>query len=426
MKKKKQLKNKFKTIIILIIILLILAIIALAIIFYNKDRKTADGNNTTATIISDNQITNFDLSIEFLKQENNRQNMLYSPLSIKYALKMLNEGADGNTKVQIQNLIGDIELTSYNNINNVLSLANGIYIRDTYTEFVKENYIDTLSQKYNAEINYDSFNNADNINNWIEHKTLGIIKNMVRDDIVQNPNTEMLLINALGIDMDWENPFDASETYGEDFNLENDNKIMATMMHKEAKDDNVSFYKDNNITALRMDLQKYDDVQLDFIAIMPKENLSEYIKTFSMDDLNNILAKSTLASNTNYGVNISIPKFSFDYDLRLKDDLITLGITDAFDENSANFSNMTSSQGLYVSDALHKANIDFSEQGIKASAATVIVMQDKAMAVSPTQLEEIKFDKPFLYIIRDKNTNEIWFVGTVYEPNYWDNDKSDY
>ena len=426
MKKKKQLKNKFKTIIILIIILLILAIIALAIILYNKDRKTADGNNTTATIISDNKITKFDLSIEFLKQENNRQNMLYSPLSIKYALKMLNEGADGNTKVQIQNLIGDIELTSYNNINNVLSLANGIYIRDTYTEFVKENYIDTLSQKYNAEINYDSFNNADNINNWIEHKTLGIIKNMVRDDIVQNPNTEMLLINALGIDMDWETPFDASETYGEDFNLENDNKIMATMMHKEAKDDNVSFYKDNNITALRMDLQKYDDVQLDFIAIMPKENLSEYIKTFSMDDLNNILAKSTLASNTNYGVNISIPKFSFDYYLRLKDDLITLGITDAFDENSANFSNMTSSQGLYVSDALHKANIDFSEQGIKASAATVIVMQDKAMAVSPTQLEEIKFDKPFLYIIRDKNTNEIWFVGTVYEPNYWDNDKSDY
>ncbi len=426
MKKKKQLKNKFKTIIILIIILLILAIIALAIILYNKDRKTADGNNTTATIISDNKITKFDLSIEFLKQEYNRQNMLYSPLSIKYALKMLNEGADGNTKVQIQNLIGDIELTSYNNINNVLSLANGIYIRDTYTEFVKENYIDTLSQKYNAEINYDSFNNADNINNWIEHKTLGIIKNMVRDDIVQNPNTEMLLINALGIDMDWETPFDASETYGEDFNLENDNKIMATMMHKEAKDDNVSFYKDNNITALRMDLQKYDDVQLDFIAIMPKENLSEYIKTFSMDDLNNILAKSTLASNTNYGVNISIPKFSFDYDLRLKDDLITLGITDAFDENSANFSNMTSSQGLYVSDALHKANIDFSEQGIKASAATVIVMQDKAMAVSPTQLEEIKFDKPFLYIIRDKNTNEIWFVGTVYEPNYWDNDKSDY
>ena len=426
MKKKKQLKNKFKTIIILIIILLILAIIALAIILYNKDRKTADGNNTTATIISDNKITKFDLSIEFLKQENNRQNMLYSPLSIKYALKMLNEGADGNTKVQIQNLIGDIELTSYNNINNVLSLANGIYIRDTYTEFVKENYIDTLSQKYNAEINYDSFNNADNINNWIEHKTLGIIKNMVRDDIVQNPNTEMLLINALGIDMDWETPFDASETYGEDFNLENDNKIMATMMHKEAKDDNVSFYKDNNITALRMDLQKYDDVQLDFIAIMPKENLSEYIKTFSMDDLNNILSKSTLASNTNYGVNISIPKFSFDYDLRLKDDLITLGITDAFDESSANFSNMTSSQGLYVSDALHKTNIDFSEQGIKASAATVIVMQDKAMAVSPTQLEEIKFDKPFLYIIRDKNTNEIWFVGTVYEPNYWDNDKSDY
>lgn len=235
----------------------------------------------------------------------------------------------------------------------------------------------------------------------------------------------MLLINALAIDMEWEESFDGSKTYGEEFNLENGDKMTATMMHKETTSDSVSYYKDKDITALTMDLKKYEDTQLEFIAIMPEKDLSNYTEAFTMDDLNNIIKKSTLASKTKYGVDISIPKFSFDYDLKLKDDLINLGITEAFDKKMADFSNM-SNRELYVSDALHKANIDFTEKGVKAAAVTVIVMTDKAMIAAPTKPEKIKIDKPFLYVIRDKNTGEIWFVGTVYEPNSWEEDKEDY
>ena len=80
---------------------------------------------------------------------------------------------------------------------------------------------------------------------------------------------------------------------------------------------------------------------------------------------------------------------------------------------------------LYVSDALHKANIDFTEKGIKAAAVTVIYMTD-GIALAEDKPIEINIDKPFLYVIRDKNTGEIWFVGTVYEPNSWEKDKADY
>lgn len=422
-----KIKISLKTMIILIVIAIII-IVGIVVMALNKnDNNVGKQINTAHNQDERIIISNTDFSFKFLKIENNNKNMIYSPLSIKYALKMLNEGANGNTKVEIENVIKELELTKYNNINNVLSLANSLYIRDTYSNFVKNDFKNTLINRYNAELNYDAFDNANNINKWIENKTLGIIKNMIKDDIVQNPNTEMLLINALAIDMEWENSFEGSKTYGEEFNLNNGTTITATMMHKETSNDSISFYKDKNLTSLTMDLKKYNDIQLEFIAIMPNENLSNYIEDFTIDKLNNITNNSKLASKTKDGVDISIPRFSFDYDLALKKDLINLGITEAFDEDLADFSNMTNSPGgLYVSEALHKANIDFTEKGIKAAATTVIVTADSAMIANQTKPEKIKIDKPFMYLIRDKKTNEIWFVGTVYEPSLWENDKANY
>ena len=426
MQEKKELKIKLTTAVVLIIILMIIIVGVSAIILKRNRQNEVKYNN----IIANNElekVTESDFLLKFLKKENNKQNMIYSPLSIKYALKMLNEGANGNTKTQIEDVIGNLNLTKYNNIDNVLSLANGVYIRDTYAKYLKEDYKRILTKNYNAEIRYDSFKNAGNMNNWIENKTLGKIKNMISDDIVQDPLTMMLLINALAIDMEWEDTFESSKTYGEKFNLENGDQMNATMMHKETKSDSVAYYKDNNITTLALDLKEYDNTQLEFVAIMPQDNLSRYIETFSIENINKIINKSTLASKTKNGVDISIPKFSFDYDLKLKDDLVDMGITEAFNRKTADFSNMSDrGDDLYVGDALHKADIDFTEKGVKAAAATVIVMMEKSAIAKPTMTEEIKIDKPFLYLIRDKNTGEIWFVGTVYEPNSWEDDKEDY
>ena len=151
MEEKKELKIKFKTAVIAIIIVAIILVAIFAVVI-NKEKQEAEGNTIISEVDSNEQILESDFSLEFLKLENEKQNMVYSPLSIKYALNMLNEGAAGNTKTQIENVIGDLNLIKYNTIDEVLSLANSVYIRDTFAEYVKEDYRRTIAEKYNAEI----------------------------------------------------------------------------------------------------------------------------------------------------------------------------------------------------------------------------------------------------------------------------------
>lgn len=408
--------------ILLVILIIIIVIVIGAEIKISSDKKSPNPTTNSSMFSANTNVDSNNFAFSFLQMEFDKKNIVYSPLSIKYALNMLNEGATGNTKAQIENVIKDLELTNYSDIDKVLSLANSVYIRERFTNDVKPTFIKTLTDRYSAEVKYDSFENANNINNWIENKTFGRIKNMVPDDIVQNPNAVMLLINALAIDMNWESEFKANDTTMNDFYLDNGKSKKVETMHKETSSNSASYYKNNDITALAMNLRKYNDTQLEFIAIMPNNNLESYLENFSMKELSNITSNLTPASNTKDGIKISIPKFSYEYKLSLKSDLIKLGITDAFDEVLADFNNITSNKPFYVGGALHKANIDFEEKGIKAAASTVIYFLDESAAF-PNQKKpiEVTIDKPFLYLIRDKNTNEIWFVGSMYEPIFEEN-----
>lgn len=367
-----------------------------------------------------------DFALTFLKIENKEKNIVYSPLSIKYALSMLNEGAQGETKEEIDDVIEDLKFPKYKSIDKNLSFANAIFIRDSYKENVKSDFNDSLKKKYDAEICYDKFENATNVNKFIEERTLGIIKNMLYDSAIQDPNLRLIIINALAIDMEWKESFSFNSTYGSDFIFSDGTKMQATTMHKSnSKSKSISFYKNDEIVSISMDLKKYDNVELEFMAIMPKTSLSEYVKNFKVENIDEIREKSKLASETKSGIDISIPKFKYDYDLELKNDLSKLGINRVFAQD-ADLSNIADDPyGLYVSDALHKADIEFSEEGVKAAAVTAIMVAGNSMPVQEEK-EEIIIDKPFLYVIRDKANDEIWFVGTVYNPNSWENDMEKY
>ncbi len=420
-------------------ILLVIIVILFGIVVYEKIEKREENINTNSyqkqnTIGQGDkeEMANADskeFSIKFLQLENESQNKIYSPLSIKYALKMLQEGAKNSTYNQIEKIIGDLKLPKYNNVDKKLSLANGLYIRDTYSEYVKKEFINTLQNKYSAEVKYDKFQSAKNVNDWIDKKTFGIIKNMLSDNLVQNPDTQMLLINALAIDLEWDEKFDFNDTYGKEFTKEDGTKINATTMYQKTASDDISYYLGEDVTALTMALEEEEDTELEFMAIMPKGNLKEYVSNLKMEDIDKITKKLKSSSNEKNGIEINIPKFSFEYDLKLKQDLINLGITDAFDKDLADFSNMAdiqkSQKNMYVGDALHKANIDFSEKGVKAAAVTVMAMMD-VVAIMPQDPIIVDFDRPFLFLIRDKETNEVWFTGTVYEPNLWENDREEY
>ena len=342
-------KNHFGGVKLITIIgvILISAVILLVIIFFaglNDHEEVSKNNILTNTYTSDTpadikeENTNFELS--FLKLEDKQENIIYSPLSIKYALKMLQEGASDNTYTQIEEIVGNSNLPTYSNIENTLSLANGIFIRDTYYQYVKDDYKNVLESKYNAEIRQDEFQSANNVNSWIAEKTFGKIENMLTDELVTNSDLQMLLINALAIDMEWKIQFEDDKTGGRQFYLADGTEMTATTMSRTTSSDDVSYYMGDDITAITIDLKEYEGTQLEFMALMPNTNLEQYVDSLTMDKIEEITQNLNSASNTKAGVNINIPKFEFDYDLNLKDNLRKLGITDAFAPQLANFSNM--------------------------------------------------------------------------------------
>lgn len=430
------------TLIIIAVLVFCLVFVVLELIKSNQtvENILANQNSTSGGEIDvpdepDEPIENVDVkpedfAVEFLKMEsksNNKTNIIYSPLSIKYALNLLKEGAKGNTKEEIENVLGDMSLTKYKNIEDVLSLANGVYIREEFKNKVLDSYNKTVEDKLNAEIMYDDFKSAKNINKWIENKTFGIINNFFDDgDIAEKPELKMILLNALAIDMDWASRFNTDDTSGGIFDKDGSSLNVAYMKKENVYDESISYKIDDDVTVLAMDLEEYDGTTLEFDAIMPnEESLDSFISNIDSKKIDKYLSNLNNLSEVDEDtdINIKIPKFDFDYSINLKNELMAMGIKEAFGYD-ADFSNITGDTSLFVSDAKHKADIEFSEEGIKAAAVTAMMMNEK-MAL-PNDVVNIDIDKPFMFVIRDKKTGEVWFVGSVYNPVLWDDVKTEY
>ena len=415
-----------KKIIFIVFLIILCLIVGLLFFFLNKNSSSNNQNNNNSSsevqkpVINEND----ELYIKLLMLENKNENVIFSPLSIRHALGLVEEGSRGDTKEEIDKVLGDYTLNKYSNIKDHLSLANSLFIRDSFKPVIDSNYVNNVKNKYGADIMFDSFENANNVNNWISDKTFEMLKNIIKDETVKDPNLRMLLVNALAVDMEWESPFDANDTHPYSF-TNNSKKMNVTMMSSGmSRGDDISYYKDDKIQAFGKTLKKYGDYQFEFIGICP-ENLDEFIKNINKEQVDKIVNNLNAASNTKDGVIVRIPRFEYDYTLPLVDDLKTIGIKTMFDQEKADLSGITSKEDLFISDGIHKAKIEFSEKGLKAAAVTVFYAKANSAMEQPEPVE-IVFDKPFMYLIREKNTNDIWFVGTVYQPNLWENDKVNY
>lgn len=509
--------KKKKGVIIAIAIVLLVGLVGV-VLYFNANKKANSNEDNNANkgevkrenpylsyTLTNNDIADFDLY--FLQLENNSQNEVYSPLSIKYALAMLNEGTANTSKEQITNILGKYDIKKYTNSRN-MSFANAMFIKNSYKSSIKTSYLDSL-KKYNLDVVYDSFQTPTVLNNWVKNKTFNLIDNLY-DDISSN---DFILTNALAIDMDWINKIQSEDdSYVVDFAHENYSKYIHGLnfsdfygldfegYSKKAKaveigavvnrydilntlgEDNVkktvtdeynkwgaegsenacgfdgypdeadklnidkylkeidenymtiksstdfSFYTDDDVKVFAKDLKTYNGTTLEYVGIMPKnEKLSDYIKNINAKKVNSLIKslKSVSLNNFKDGVITEIhgyiPLFKFDYKLNLVSDLNKLGITDVFDESKADLSNLTNDKA-YISDATHKANIEFSNDGIKAGAATSVYGAGAGncgfdyLFDVPVEKIDLTFDEPYMFIVRDKNSGEVWFTGTVYEP----------
>ena len=526
-------KNKKKVLVGVVVGVVLLCVLSLGgfyLLNQNKVKpekaKTDNKEYKSEYRLSGNSLEDFDLY--FMKLENEEKNKVYSPLSIKYALEMLAEGASGETKKQLDAVIGDYVAKSYPN-NDHMSFANAMFIRNTFKENILSDYTTKLTNKYGAEVVYDEFNDASTINNWVSGKTFKLIENLVDDSKVKDAN--FYLVNALAIDMNWTNqihcttdhkiPCVGSGTYGISYlheKLEDDadryysvteypyssedefyerydsknvfngkektkgahvladfnkydivkdlgeDKIKEIIKPeyeewlkseygkndppyeefivdfindlkenygKSANSTDFSLHEDDNVRVFAKDLQEYEGMNLQYIGIMPKTlPLVDFVKNTNKKELNDIINKLKVVNidsfEEGYVTRIRgfIPFFKFEYELSLMEDLQKLGIKDVFDVNKANLTKMLGDgEKQYIGDVKHKANIEFSNDGIKASAATAMGGFGAAggpyfehLFKVPVKNIDVTFDKPYMYLIRDKATGEVWFTGTVYEP----------
>ena len=414
-------KNKM----IIFPIIAIIIVILLASKVINKKFNNNDKHNYNEII------NNNDFNIKLIKEvnKNHKENYLISPYSIEIALNLLKEGANENTLKEIENLIDNRKISNLI-IKDRIGIANAAFIKNDYKKYILDSYINKLKENYNSEVIYDSFTTPKKINNWVNNKTNGMI-NKILDEI--NEDFVLGLANALAIDVEWKSPFECIDTKEEDFTKENGKIIKVEMMHKVLSNNSYEYLENDNAKGIVIPYKSYNkdtgeednnDNNLELIAILPNNKIDEYINNLNDEELDNLLNNSKSPSKK-LEINLSLPRFSYDYELKdFKEILKDLGIKDAFDANKADFTKIIKRNNvvnnIYIGEAIHKTHIDLNEKGTKAAAITYFGMF-KNTAIKPEEKEtiNIKFNKPFIYIIRDKKSNEMLFFGAVYKPNEW-------
>lgn len=380
------------------------------------------------------------LTLAFLKLHNGRENSCYSPLSVRYALEMLSAGAEGETKAQIDALLGGMTATRYENVAGHLSIANSLWVSETYSEKLQKSYAELLRDQFAASVHIDNFQTAANINAWVNDNSMELIKDPLSDQDVQGLNAA--LVNVLAIDMNWVRQFERDMTFGGFFDFDrladvpegelNQDKYKYTTMHRWGGKD-VYYNLAADATVLAMDLKEYGGTQLQFVAVMPKD-LESYVEKVTLEDINKLFSGLRVAIPQNdtyaFSFNAYIPKFGITGGIEnLIADLKELGVTKAFDAGEAELMKMLDVEDFAIDAATHKTKFDFSEEGIRAAAVTLL--GGKGMAGGPAPIPSsssivVSINKPFMYLVRDKKTGEVWFAGTVYDPNRWEEEKADY
>lgn len=382
---------KRKEMLFIIGVLLICSIFLLTgYIVHNKKESGTKPN------ISLNKNNNFDY--KFIKQIEGNDNTLVSPLSMAYLLSMIQSGAKGNTLNELNIALDNYDLLPMENIDSKISMANSMWINNKYKNDINNTFATALKINYHSEVLYDEFINADNINKWVSEKTYNMINELFPSDSVNSVDTIMALVNAIGINFKWDEEFDCNKTLMGNF-LDKNVYMMSS---------NEKYLESDYYTGFIKDYEKLsDNSQYEFIGLLPKKDIQDVINNISNDVIN----KSITESETY----VQIPRFNYNYEVgNLKNKLNALGINDMFIEGVANFDGIA--KDIYVSKIVQKTYIDFMESGTKAAAASGAIFDSNSVS----EAKSVIFNKPFVYLIRKKGSNNIYFIGTVNSPIEYD------
>ena len=399
-----------------LIAIIALLLIALGLLVLKKENRRIVPEEPEVPEAPHSQITgDFTSNIIKLTNRDNKDNFLISPYSIKVALNMLKEGADGNTLAQINKVLANTKVANIDNPN--IKIANAVFISNRVKDIVEESFVNTIKNNYQGEVLYDNFKTPKVINDWVNEHTNKMIPKLLDS---MEPNFVAGLANAIAIDVKWAYQFDCPLTTKEEFTKKDNTTMNVQMMHHSYETSDVSYF-DNDKT-LGVILPYTADTNLEFVGFIPKGNIDNYLNSVTSTELANI-GQDAISAGNKLHIELSLPRFKYDFDLKtFRGILQEMGMTDAFIEGVADFSKIIpkDKDEVSVSEAIHKTAIDLNEKGTKAAAVTYFGLKDSA-AIIPEDFKTVKIElnKTFVYMIREKTTKEILFFGVVNTPNKW-------
>lgn len=348
------------------------------------------------------------------------ENIFFSPYSIFTAMAICYDGAEGSTKEQMSNVFyyplskpvleGSTKemIDTINSDNDAYDLetANALWVLEEYP--LNEQYVLNAENYYDGMITPLDFAGQSEesrliINSWVEKKTNDKIKDLLAEGSIDG-NTRLIITNAVYFNGIWLQEFEEAGTRKKVFYLsDGQEKKVDTMYAIET----YNYGKDKNAQILELPY-KGDDISM-YIILPSKNNIEEFENDLTLGYYNEL--KDNLNSDE---VKILLPKFTFEARAELNEPLQDMGIVDAFDSGMADFSGISASDGLSISEVIHQAYIDVNEKGTEAAAATGIVM----VVSQPYYKYEFTADHPFMFFIEDKRTGCILFMGKVENPEY--------
>jgi serpin B len=383
-------------------------------------------------LVDGNTAFAFDL-YRLLAEQQEGENLFYSPYSISLALAMTYAGASGETEDQMahalrftllderlhaafnaldqelaqrgEGVLGKDEADRQHPKGFRLNICNAIWGQDGYTFL--DPFLDTLAANYGAGLRVLDFARGPEesrviINDWIRRQTEGRIEDLIPQGTI-DPLTRLVLTNAVYFNADWAYPFEESVTRDGPFTLLDGSRVVVPMMHQI---ESFGYAEGEGYQAVEL---PYDGHEMSMVIILPERDRFDEFES----SLDGNRVQEIISDLTDREVALKIPSFEFDSRFELGQALEELGMPAAF-SGAADFSGMTGTKDLFISDVLHKAFVSVDEQGTEAAAATAVVMvEGEEMPADPVAVD---VDHPFLLMIRDIETGTLLFVGRVLNP----------
>lgn len=357
------------------------------------------------TILLSTQVFAANFNARFYQElaKTEKGNISISPISLKMALHLVYLGTAGETKKYFESEFNfpandrhpfKQEYQIMKEFPKQLMLANSVWFQDI--KVIEANYLQEV-KTVNANA---ATINLKLINDWIEKATQGKIKNLVEK---LEPNTFAVFVNALYFKADWENQFKKADTTNDFFSISPTIKTKIPLMHQ-AHD--LFYNQDDHAQWVKL---PYAGLPFALYVGLPKKRFD--LKAVEQNLTDDYL-KKMYATMQSTKVIVTLPRFKFDWKSSIKSKLEQMGLTKLF--ANANYTLLSKSPNLYISDIIQGTSMTVDEKGTEAAAATAVIME-KGLSL---QVEPKKFiaDQPFLFILRNEKTGEVYFMGRIVKP----------